>query len=129
MVVAEGQAQIASEHNFNIENLIPSVTHFMNITSDAGDSLRRGGEEGGVCVYVLVHDATFDPLTGVNHAAKLLHVMRTIMGTNELSYIFYLFGLDTYGSINHKYKHVQNQLALFAFSLLRNMNKFNVTRG
>ena len=89
----------------------------MNITSDAGNSLRRGGEEGGVCVYVLVHDATFDPLTGINHAAKLLHVMRTIMGTNELSCLSYLFGLDTDGSINHNHKYVQNQLALFDLSL------------
>ena len=89
----------------------------MNITSDAGNSLRRGGEEGGVCVYLPVHDATFDPITGINNAANLFCVMRTIMGTNELSYLFYLFGLDTYGSINHKYKYVQNQLALFDLSL------------
>ena len=54
----------------------------MNITSDAGDSLYIGCEEGGKCVYVSVHDATFDPSSCINHAANFLRVMRTIIGTN-----------------------------------------------
>ena len=61
MIVAEGQATSASDHDFNTEHLITSVTCSMNITSDAGYSLYIGGEEGGGRVYVSVQYATFDP--------------------------------------------------------------------
>ena len=65
----------------------------MKITNDAGDSLYSGGEEVGGCVCVYVHDATFDPSTDINHAASLLCVMSTSIGTNESSCPFYLIGL------------------------------------
>ena len=76
-----------------------------------------------------VHDAKFDPSTGIKHAANLLHVMRDIIGTNESLCAFYLVGLDTDGDGNHNHKHVINQLALFSLFILGNMYKFNVTRG
>ena len=55
----------------------------MNITSDAGDSIYSGDEEGGGCLYVSVHDAILYTSTGIKYAVNLLHVMRTIIGTNE----------------------------------------------
>ena len=67
-IVAEVQAPSSSDHDFNTENLIPPVTHRMNITSDSGDSIYSGGEEGGGCMYLSAHDATFEPSTGINHA-------------------------------------------------------------
>ena len=54
----------------------------MNITSDEGDSLYRGSEEGGGRLNVSVQDDTFDPSACINQATKLLHVMRNIIGTN-----------------------------------------------
>ena len=45
ITVAEVQAPIASDHDFNAEHLIPSLTHIMNITSDAGDCIYSGSEE------------------------------------------------------------------------------------
>ena len=77
MIVAEGQATSASDHDFNTEHLITSVTHHVNITCDARDYLYSGGEEGGGCVYVSVHNSTFDPSTGINHATNILHAMMT----------------------------------------------------
>ena len=59
-IVAEVQAPSASDHDFNTEHLIPSVTHCMKVTSDAGDYLYSDGKEGGGCVYVSVHNATVD---------------------------------------------------------------------
>ena len=61
-IVAEGQMPRASDHNFNTEKLIPSVTHHMKIAIDAGYSICIGGEEGGGYVYVPVQDAIFDPI-------------------------------------------------------------------
>ena len=92
-IVAEGQSPSASDHDFNIEHLIPSVTHHMNITSDAGDSIYSGGEEGGGYVCVSFHDATFDPSTSIKNAVNLLRVMSNSIGTNESSCPFYLVGL------------------------------------
>ena len=43
--VAEGQAPRASDHDFNTEHLIPSLTHIMSITSDAGDYIYSDSEE------------------------------------------------------------------------------------
>ena len=128
-IVVEGQALIASLHDFDKDNLIPSVTHHMNIKSDARYSVYGGSEEGGGCVYVCVHNTTFEPSTGIKHATNLLRVMRTSIGTNESSRPFYLVGLDTDGGGDHNHKHVQNQLALFDLVLLGNMDKLNMTRG
>ena len=72
----------ASDHKFDTYHLIPSVTYCMNIKSCAGDSLYSGGEEIGILLYVYVHDATFDPSNGINHAAILLRVMRNIIDNN-----------------------------------------------
>ena len=55
----------------------------MNITSDAGDYIYSNGEEGGGGVYASVHDATFDPSTGIKHATNILHCMSTSIRTNE----------------------------------------------
>ena len=101
----------------------------MNITSDEGDSLYRGSEEGGGRLNVSVQDDTFDPSACINQATKLLHVMRNIIGTNESLWKFYLVGLETDGGGDHKHKHVQNKLALFGLFLLGNMDKINMTRG
>ena len=84
MIVAEGQAPSASYHDFNIDHLITSVTRFVNITSGAGDSLSSGGEKGGGCVHVSLHDTTIEPSTCIKHAVNILRVMSTIIGTNEL---------------------------------------------
>ena len=101
----------------------------MNITSDAGDYLNIGSEEGGDRLYVYVHDAIFDPSTGIKHAANLLRVMRTSIVTNESLCPFYLVVLETDGGGNHDHKHVRKQLALFGLFLLENMDKINMTRG
>ena len=105
-IVSEGQATSVSDHDFNIEYLIPSVTHPMNITSDAEDSLYSSGEEVGFCVYVSVHYATFDPSTSIKHAANILRVIRTSIDTNELSCPFYLFFVETDGRGDNNHKHV-----------------------
>ena len=76
----------ASDQDFNTEHLIPSVTHCMNIKSDAGDSVYSGGEEGGVRVYVSVQNVTFNPSTDIKHAVNLFRVMSTSIGTNESLY-------------------------------------------
>ena len=60
-IVAEVHATSPSNHDFNKEHLISSVTHHMKIKNDAGNYIYRSGEEGGGCVYVYVHDATFHP--------------------------------------------------------------------
>ena len=101
----------------------------MNITSDAGDSIYSGGEEGGGRVYVSAQNATFDPSTVIRHATNIFCVMRTRIGTNQSLCPFYLVGLETYGDIKHNHKHVRNQLALFGLFILENMDKLNVTRG
>ena len=82
-IVAQGQAPSAYDHNFNTEHLIPSVNYCMNITSDAGDYIYSGGEEGWWRVYVSVDDAKFDPSTGIKHATNILHCMSTSICTNE----------------------------------------------
>ena len=61
-ILSEVQTTSTSYHNFNTQHSIPSVTHSMNVTSDAGYSLYRGGEEVGGCLYMSVHNATFCPL-------------------------------------------------------------------
>ena len=76
-----------------------------------------------------VHNTTFDPLTGMKHAANLLRVMRTSIGTNESLCPFYLFFLEIYGGVNHNHKHVRNQIALFSLFLIGNMDDLNMTRG
>ena len=43
--VAEVQAPRASDHDFNTEHLIPSLTHIMSITSDAGYYIYSDSEE------------------------------------------------------------------------------------
>ena len=43
--VAEGKAPRASDHDFNKYDLIPSLTHGMNTTSDTGYYIYSGGEE------------------------------------------------------------------------------------
>ena len=55
----------------------------MKITSDAGGYIYSGGEEGGGRVYLSVHNDTFDPSTGIKHAANFFCVMGTSIGTNE----------------------------------------------
>ena len=92
-LVAEGQASSASYHDFNTYHLIPSVTHHMNISSDAGDYIYIGSKERGDRMYVSVHDAKFDPSTCIKHAANLLLVIRTGIDTNESLCTFYLVGL------------------------------------
>ena len=101
----------------------------MNITSDTWDYLYIGGEEGGVSLYVSVHDATFYPSTGIKHAANLLRVMSNSIGTNESLCTFYLVGLETDGGGDHNHKHIRNNLALFGLLILGNMDKLNFTRG
>ena len=64
-------------------------------------------------MYVSIHDAVFDPSTGIKHPTNLLRVMRTIIVTNESSCTFYLVGLETYGGGNHNHKHIPDKLALF----------------
>ena len=64
-------------------------------------------------MYLSVHDATFDPSNGIKRSAKLLHVMRTSIGTNESLCPFYLVGLEIDGVGDHNHKHFRNQLALF----------------
>lgn len=123
MVVSERQVPSASDHDFNIEHIIPSVNHRMNMRSDAGDSLCSGGEEGGGCVYVSIQDTTFDPSTGIKHAANLLCAMRNSIGTNESSCPFYLIGLETDGSSDHNHKDVRNQLALSGLFILGKLNR------
>ena len=80
-------------------------------------------------MYVSIHDATFEPSTGIKHNVNLLRVMRNIIGINESSRPFYLVGLDIYGDGDHNHKHIQNQLALFGIFLLGKMDKINVIRG
>ena len=67
-IVAEGQAPSALYHQLNTDHLIPLVTHRMNITSDSGDSLYSGGEEGVGWLYISFHNTTFDPSTGVHRS-------------------------------------------------------------
>ena len=122
MIVAEVQAPISSDHDFNTEHLISSVTYRMNITSDTGDSLYSSGYELGGYVYVSVHDATFYPSTGINNATNLLCLMRNSIGTNESPYPFYLVILDKDGGGNHNHKHIKNQLAFFCIFILVNMD-------
>ena len=107
-----------SDHDFNTEHFIPPVTHCMNITIHAGDYLYSGGEEGGRRVYVSIHDATFDPSTGIKHAANLLRVTRTIIGTNALLFPFNLVCLEIDDNCNHNHKNFRNLLALFGLFLL-----------
>ena len=76
-----------------------------------------------------IYGAKFDPSTGIKHATNLFRVVRTSTGTNESSFTLCLVGLDTDGGGDHNHKHVQNQLALFGLSVLRNMDKINVTSG
>ena len=45
-ILAEGKAKIASDNDFNTEHLIPSLIHCINITSDSGDSIYSGIQEG-----------------------------------------------------------------------------------
>ena len=44
-------------------------------------------------MYVSVKNATFDPSTGIKHAANLFPVTRTSIDTNESLCPFYLVGL------------------------------------
>ena len=101
----------------------------MKITRDAGGSIYSVGEEGGGKVYMSIHDAKLDLSTGIKHASNIFHVMRTIIGTNELLFPFYLVGMKTYGGCDHNHKHVRNKLALFGLFILGNMDKLNVTFG
>ena len=126
MIVSEGQAPRSSDYNFNTEHLIPSLTHRMNITSNAGDYFYIGSEEGGGYVYLYVHNATFDLSIGIKHATNLLPMMSTNIGTNESSYKFYFVGLDIDGVSNHNHKHARNQITLFSLFILGNMDKLNV---
>ena len=52
-----------------IAKLIPSVSHFMNQSTNPGDSLYSGGPGGTGFTTVAVHDATLDPSSGMKHAA------------------------------------------------------------
>ena len=76
-----------------------------------------------------VHDDTFDPSTGIKHAANLFCLMRTIIGTNEPPCPSYLVVLDKNGGGDHNHKHVRNQIALFSLFILGNMYNRNVTCG
>ena len=105
MIVAEGQAPSVSDHTFNTEHIIISVNHRMNITSYAWGYIYSDGGEGGWCVYVAIQYATFDPSSGINHSAKLLHVMRTSIDTNESLFPLYLVGLEIDGGSDHNHKH------------------------
>ena len=80
----------------------------MNITSDAGDYLNIGSEEVGDRLYVYVHDAIFDPSTGIKHAANLLRVMRTSIVTNESLCPFYFIVPKTDGGGDYNHKQVLN---------------------
>ena len=80
-------------------------------------------------MYVYFRYDKFDPSTFINHAANILCVMRTSIGTNESSCPFYLVVLEIDDDCNHNHKHVLNKLALFSRILLGNMYKLNVTRG
>ena len=81
-IVTNGDVPSAVDHNWYSENIIPSVTLCMNISSDTRDSLYSGGKEGSGCVCVSVHDATFEQSNGPKHSANILRVMRTsIVGT------------------------------------------------
>ena len=75
------------------------------------------------------HNKTFDPSTVINHAANMLCVIRTSIGTNESSCPFYLVGLETDDGSDRNHKHVINKLALFGLFLLENMYNLNKTRG
>ena len=76
-----------------------------------------------------IHNAIFDLSAGIKHAAKLFHVMRTRIYTNESPCPFYLVGLDTDGGGNHNHYHGRNQLSISGLFLLGNMDNLNVKRG
>ena len=80
-------------------------------------------------MYVSFRYDTFDPSTFIKHAANILCVMRTRIGTNESSCPFYLVFLEKDYGGDHNHKHVLNKLTLFGRILLGNMYKLNVTRG
>ena len=55
----------------------------MSITRDEGDSIYSSGEEGGDCMYLYVHNSTFDPSIVIKNATNILHLIRTRIGNNE----------------------------------------------
>ena len=105
-IVKDGDIPSAADHDWHSENIIPSVTLRMNISNNAGNSLYSGGKDGSGCIYVSLHDATFDPSNCLKHSANLFRVLRSSLDDTSSSCPFYSVGLETDGGGDHNHKYV-----------------------
>ena len=110
-IVSTDTSASAADHDFTSEALIPSVTLRMNLSVNPTDSLFSGGKDGISRVYVLLHDATLDPSTGIKHATNLRSLLN-LMTDNNTSLLPYSVLLEADGGPNHNLNFLSNQLAL-----------------
>ncbi len=140
-IVQRNTDVVAGDHNFSAHKITPSVIHFMNQSTEPGDSLYSGGPEGTGRTYVSLHDAVMDPSNGYKHAAHfndwLIRVANEdsnfVLTPGETRHFTkgraYLVLIECDGGPDHNLTHLSNQLALFGLFLQGDMDKLCATRG
>ena len=73
-IIPMGKEVCIADHDWRAEKIVPSVTHQMNFTNIAVDSLFSGGESRNDLVYVSIHATKLDKSSGMKHATNLYNI-------------------------------------------------------
>ena len=134
-----GTKVVLCDHDLgSIANIVPSIIHLMNQSTNLGDSLYSGGPDGTEFTTVSVHDATQDPSTSMKHVAHLHQFLQYLAfehgSGSELDFeniqsLAYMVLIECDGGPDHNLTFLYNQLALFGLFLIGGMDKLVATRG
>ena len=75
VIFGQDQIVVTADHDWHADKMVTSVTNRMHITETYGESLYSDGPNGLGRIFVLVHNATTDPSTGIKHIANSYEVL------------------------------------------------------
>eukprot|EP00957_Ditylum_brightwellii_P022780 1718313-Ditylum_brightwellii.AAC.1 len=129
-MVSSDTEVVAGNHDYGFAKLTPSVAHHMNQSTNPGDSLYSGGENGNGRTFVALHDAVLDPSSGLKHAAYYFQLLQLLaQETCSKVSCAYKVLLECDGGADHNITFLTNQLALFGLFLASRMDKLDTTRA
>ena len=109
----------ATDHDYHVRNLTPSVNLICDILQEPSDSFYSGQ------VYIGLKNSKFQASDPFRHAIELIDVLRNYYQDYQIPSFLCLF---TDGGCDHNIKHLFVQCALTAFFKVCNFDILNVGR-
>ena len=109
----------ATDHDYHVRNLTPSVNLICDILQEPSDSFYSGQ------IYIGLKNSKFQASDPFRHAIELIDVLRNYYQDYQIPSFLCLF---TDGGCDHNIKHLFVQCALTAFFKVCNFDILNVGR-